>query len=85
MCRHLPQLLPAMALLALCGCAATPYRNATHPDYGETQYKSDLAQCRSQNSTVVTSYGYDPNSSVKVDEAKAQSCMNERGWQAARP
>jgi len=28
--------------------------------------------------------GYDDKSEVKVDEAKAQACMTERGWQAVR-
>jgi hypothetical protein len=74
----------AIALLfaALTACAPTQYRNATHPNYGEAEYKTDLKHCRSQNSKLVTSNGYDVHTDVQVDEPKAQSCMSERGWQS---
>jgi hypothetical protein len=74
-------LATALLLLTLNGCASTQYKNATHPNYGDAEYKDDLAQCRKQNSKVVTSYGYDYRTEVQVDEPKAQSCMAELGWQ----
>jgi len=40
-----------------------------------------LAQCRRENSTVETTQGYDMQSHVVVDEAKATACMSARGWQ----
>ena len=64
------------------GCDLTQYRNASHPNYGDADYKSDLAQCRKQSSKVVAVSGYDDRSEIQVDEAKARSCMTERGWQA---
>ena len=70
------------AAAALGGCDSTQYKNASHPNYGDAEYKSDLAQCRKQNSKVVASSGYDDKSEIEVDEAKARSCMTERGWQA---
>ncbi len=83
MCRLLIS-LSAMFLL-LMGCSSTlQYANPSHPGSGEADYKNDLAQCRKQNSTIVTSSGYDDRSEVRVDEAKAQSCMAERGWRALR-
>ncbi len=82
-CR-LPRARLALALLlaVLGGCDTAQYKNANNPSYGNTEYKNDLAQCRSQNSKVVMSTGYDDKSSVQVDEAKARSCMAERGWQS---
>jgi hypothetical protein len=71
-----------MLLTLLCACSSTQYRNVTHPNYGDAEYKSDLAQCRSQNSKIVMSSGYDDKSEIKVDEAKLQACLAERGWQA---
>ena len=61
---------------------STQYKNASHPNYGDADYKSDLAQCRKQNSKVVAVSGYDDRSEIHVDEAKSRSCMTERGWQA---
>lgn len=76
-------LAAALMLAALGGCGDTAqYKNASHPAYGNAEYKNDLAQCRSQNSKIVMSSGYDDKSSVEVDEAKARSCMDDRGWQA---
>jgi hypothetical protein len=84
MCRRLPRapLVAAFVLATLGGCDTTQYKNASHPGYGDAEYKRDLAQCRSQNSEVVIRAGYDDRSSVEVNEAKARSCMNEHGWQA---
>ncbi len=81
MCRLL---IPLVAvLMPLTGCSSTPqYANPSRPGSSEADYKSDLAQCRKQNSTIVTSSGYDDRSEVHVDEAKAQSCMAGRGWRA---
>ena len=75
-------LATTLLLAVLGGCDTTQYKNPSHPGYGDAQYKSDLAQCRSQNSKVVIRGGYDDRAAVEVDEAKARSCMNERGWQA---
>jgi hypothetical protein len=81
---HRPNAAFASALLfaVLAACAPTHYRNAAHANYGEAEYKTDLKQCRSQNSRLVTSNGYDVHTDVQVDEPKAQSCMSERGWQS---
>ncbi len=68
---------------ALCGCAADHYQNVNHPNYGDADYKTDLDQCRKENSTTTTTQGYDVQIHVDVDEAKAASCMTARGWQKA--
>jgi hypothetical protein len=68
--------------IPLIGCSSTQYANPSRPGSTEADYKNDLAQCRKQNSTIVTSSGYDDRSEVRVDEAKAQACMTERGWRA---
>jgi hypothetical protein len=68
--------------IPLLGCSSTQYSNPSRPGSTEADYKDDLAQCRKQNSTIVTSSGYDDRSEVRVDEAKAQSCMSQRGWRA---
>jgi hypothetical protein len=81
-CRTDATLASALLLAVLGGCNAPQYRNASHPGYGDPEYKNDLAQCRNQNSKIIVTTGYDTSSSVQVDEAKAQSCMSERGWQA---
>jgi hypothetical protein len=75
-------LATTLLLAALGGCDTTQYKNPSHPGYGDAEYKSDLAQCRSQNSKVVIRGGYDDKSAIEVDENKARSCMNDRGWQA---
>jgi hypothetical protein len=80
MCRLLITLMTL--LVPLLGCSSTQYANSTRPGSSEADYKNDLAQCRKQNSTIVTSSGYDDRSEVRVDEAKAQACMSERGWHA---
>ena len=82
--RRLPRvsLATTLLLVVLGGCDTTQYKNPSHPGYGDAEYKNDLAQCRKQNSKVVIRGGYDDKSSVEVDEDKARSCMNERGWQA---
>ena len=72
-----------LLLAVLVGCSTTQYKNPSHPNFGEAEYKNDLEQCRKQNSRIVMSSGYDDKSEVKVDEAKAQACMTERGWQAS--
>jgi hypothetical protein len=75
--------LPTILLLAaLCGCDSTQYRNANHPNFGDAEYKSDLAQCRKENSKIVMVTGYDDKSEVHTDEDKARACMTQRGWQA---
>ena len=82
--RRLPRasLATTLLLVVLGGCDTTHYKNPSHPSYGDAEYKNDLAQCRKQNSKVVIRGGYDDKSVVEVDEDKARSCMNERGWQA---
>jgi hypothetical protein len=81
--RRLPcvSLTTTLLLVVLGGCD-TQYKNPNHPGYGDAEYKNDLAQCRKQNSQIVIRGGYDDKSVVEVDEDKARSCMNERGWQA---
>ena len=43
---RLPGVLLATAglLAALGGCDSVTYKNPGHPEYGDTQYKTDLAQ-----------------------------------------
>jgi hypothetical protein len=73
--------------LVLYGC--TPpvlYTNFYHPSYGAQDFKADLAQCQTQGVTIVaTSLGYDVQSGVGVDVAKANACMAIRGWEQAPP
>ena len=80
MCRLLIPLI--IVLIPLMGCSSTHYANPSRPGSTEADYKNDLAQCRKQNSTIVTSSGYDDRSEVRVDEAKVQACTAERGWRA---
>jgi hypothetical protein len=82
--RGLPRvsLTTTLLLVVLGGCDTTQYKNPSHAGYGDAEYKNDLAECRKQNSKVVIRGGYDDKASVEVDEGKARSCMNERGWQA---
>ena len=83
-CR-LPRVSLATTLLlaVLGGCDTTQYKNPSHPDYGDAEYKSDLAQCRKQNSKVVIVWWLRRQGrEIEVDEDKARSCMTERGWQA---
>jgi hypothetical protein len=79
----LPRCSAVLAFLlgVLCACASTRYENAIHPDRGDADYKTNLAQCRRENSTTVTTQGYDLQTTVQVDEAKAASCMTAHGWQ----
>jgi hypothetical protein len=81
-CLPRASLATGLLLAVLGGCDSTQYKNASHPNYGDADYKSDLAQCRKQNSKVVAVSGYDDRSELHVDEAKSRSCMTERGWQA---
>ena len=46
-------LATTLLLAVLGGCDTTQYKNPSHPGYGDAEYKSDLAQCRKQNSKVV--------------------------------
>jgi hypothetical protein len=78
MCRLLIPLI--VMLIPLMGCSSTQYANPNRPGSTEADYKNDLAQCRKENSTIVTSSGYDDRSEVRVDEAKVQSCVAARGW-----
>jgi len=80
MCRLLIPLI--VILMPLVGCSSTQYAKPSRPGSTDADYKNDVAQCRKQNSTIITSSGYDDRSEVRVDEAKAQSCMTERGWRA---
>jgi hypothetical protein len=81
--RDRPNALGSLALLLaiLCACTSTRYQNVIHANYGDAEYKTDLAQCRQQNSTTKTIQGYDIQTQVTVDEAKASACMTDRGWQ----
>jgi hypothetical protein len=66
----------------LGGCDSTQYKNAGHPNFGDAEYKRDLADCRKQNSKIVMLTGYDDKSEVQTDEGKSQACMKNLGWQA---
>ena len=83
---HQSSALGSLAFLLGILCACTPstrYQNVTHTNYGDAEYKTDLAQCRQQNSTTKTIQGYDLQTQVTVDEAKASACMTDRGWRPA--
>jgi len=71
----------------LCACTPLPtrYLNSVHPQYGNEEYLSNLAQCRNENSTVVVSildYALLP-ATVGVNEVKADGCMSRHGWEPA--
>jgi len=72
---------------ALCACAPLPerYLNSVHPQYGNGEYLSNLAQCRNENSTVVVSILYYSvlQATVGVNEVKADGCMSRHGWEPA--
>ena len=74
----------ALVCGVLSGCATSRYENTMHPDYGATQHDTDLAQCRKQNSQVITHSGYAEATEVKVDEPAVQACMTTLGWQPAK-
>jgi hypothetical protein len=84
-CCCLPRRSTSLAIVlgVLCACTSTRYQNVTNSNYSSAEYTSDLAQCRRENSTVVSIQGYDVQEKVTVDEAKAESCMAARGWQKA--
>ncbi len=64
----------------LLACSSAQHQNAAHPEYGDAQYRADLAECQRQNSKVETSQGYDLQSHVVTDQPKAEACMTARGW-----
>ncbi len=70
----------AFTSAGLLACSSAQHQNAAHPNYGEAQYSSDLAECKRANSKVETIQGYDLQSRVTTDDAKVDSCMTERGW-----
>ena len=80
---HQYRVAVVVVLAILGGCASDHYQNSIHPNYGNTEYDADVAQCRKENSTTTTTQGYDLQIHVDVDEAKAASCMTARGWQKA--
>jgi hypothetical protein len=76
-------ILRTLTLLPVAiGSCSPPVRhqNASHPNYGEAEYRSDLSQCRRENSTIVMSSGYDEKGEVQVDAGKVETCMAARGW-----
>jgi len=75
----------ALVCGVLSGCASTRYENTMHPEYGAAQQNADLAQCRQQNSRVVTHSGYAEATETKVDEQGVQTCMTALGWQPTKP
>ena len=42
--------IPAFVSAGLLACSSEQHQNTTNPNYGEAQYKADLAECRRQNS-----------------------------------
>ncbi len=73
--------IPAFLSAALTACSSAQHQNPSHPTFGEAQYRTDLADCRKQNSTYTSHQGYDVQVEVKTDEAKVDACMTQRGWQ----
>jgi hypothetical protein len=84
--KHMPKglirslAMPVVISVAVAACSSAQHQNVAHPDYGDAKYFSDLADCRRQHSTVVTSQGYDIHSEVTTDQAKVDICMAELGW-----
>ncbi len=77
-----PYRLPLLAtvMVVLVGCAPTRYRNAIHPDYGQTQFDSDQYQCQRENShQVLYVNGYGAAGGTEVDQGMTQSCMAAKG------
>jgi len=70
-------------LSAIGACTSPPHQNVAHPTYGYAEYKTDLAQCRNDNSSIITTQGYDVQTQVIVDEPKSAACMTAHGWQTA--
>jgi hypothetical protein len=77
----------AVPLFVLCACVPPQqYENISHLNYGAREYSADLAQCRSRSATtVVSTFGYNVQSGVGVDEVKTNACMATQGWQQAPP
>lgn len=71
---------PVFMAALLQACSSAQHQNVAHPNYGDPQYFSDLADCRRQHSTVVSIQGYDVQSRVTTDEPKVDTCMTDLGW-----
>jgi hypothetical protein len=72
------------------GCTPLPerYVNSLHPEYGATQFATDVGRCRDRAATqVVTTLAgyYPPQSGVEVNDAELGACMARSGWQTAPP
>jgi hypothetical protein len=67
---------------AISGCAAPPMKNAAYPEYGQSEYQKDLADCRKAHSHMVETAGYDTLTKLVVDEPAVKSCIAKRGWEA---
>lgn len=73
-------------LMLLTGCATTTrYRNALHPEYGQTEFDRDWYECRRENMRPkVSGYalpnvsGYDAG--MTVHEDMVRYCLAARGW-----
>jgi hypothetical protein len=68
----------------LFACTPLPqrYQNTVHPQYGDSEYLSDLTHCRNENSAaVVTTVDYLTHSTVRVNEVQAGGCMTRHGWE----
>ncbi len=90
MCRLTTRLSALFGVVALLtGCATTThYRNAVHPQYGQTEFDRDWYGCRRENtrpkvsSVIIPKLGtYDAE--MVVDEDMARSCLAARGWRPA--
>ena len=77
----------AVPLFLVCACSLPQhYENTAHRNYGAAEYGADLAQCRNRSTTVVVStFGYNVQSGVGVDEGRVNACMAAQGWQQAPP
>ena len=89
---HHRSLLPrwsylAVPLFVLCACVP-PSSTRTSPTSITVaiEYSTDLAQCRHRSATtVVSTFGYNVQSGVGVDEVRTNTCMAAQGWQQAPP
>jgi hypothetical protein len=77
----------AVPLNLVCACSLPQhYENIAHPNYGAVEYGADLTQCRNRSvMMVVSTFGYDVQTGVGVEEVKVNACMAIQGWQQAPP
>jgi hypothetical protein len=70
----------------LAGGCSTHYRNALHPEYGQTQFDRDWYECRRENTQPrAEKFGSYAGAGMVVNEDMARQCFAARGWRPAAP